>query len=260
MTADENNGEAGLARDLRQLVLAVEATGRAVLPASNQELLQIVVEAAARIFGAAAASIALVDEKENCLVFRVAYGAGSEEVVGMRIGANQGIAGYVATTGQPIAVSSVQDDPRFARDTAEKTGYVPRSILAMPLYLNDRVIGVMEVLDKISAPSFGLQDMELLALFARLAAIAIEQSRQLDRLNDSFVQGIRDLLGGTAPAAAAEIAAAVQGESEPGTENDLRVLSGLLRSFAGLPAEDRRLALSILAPFAEYAGRRAGRA
>src|SRR2546423_9623908 len=95
-----------LAAQLQQLVLALEATGRALLPSSNDELLQTIVEAAARIFGAAAASIALVDERAGQIVFRVAYGAGSETVIGMRYPLDQGIAGYVANTGQPIAISN----------------------------------------------------------------------------------------------------------------------------------------------------------
>src|SRR5438045_2004792 len=133
---NESSRGPNLAAQLAALVDAIHATGRALLPSSNDELLQTIVEAAARIFGAAAASIALVDEHAGQIVFRVAYGAGSESVIGMRIAMDQGIAGYVANTGQPIAISNVQTDPRFARDTAERTGYVPKSILAMPLIVD----------------------------------------------------------------------------------------------------------------------------
>src|SRR5512142_1977200 len=99
-------GESALAAQLQRLLLAIEASGRAVLPRSSDELLQSIVEAAARIFGAAAASICLVDEKESCLAFRVAYGAGREEVVGLRLPLDEGIAGYVVQTGQPMAISN----------------------------------------------------------------------------------------------------------------------------------------------------------
>jgi GAF domain-containing protein len=243
-----------LRQELRQLVLAIEASGRAVLPSSNDELLQTIVEAAARIFGAAAASIALVDEKGQALEFKVAYGVGREEVVGMRVPLDRGIAGYVAMTGQPIAVSNVQEDTRFNKDFAKSTGFVPRSILAMPLISDDRVIGVMEVLDKLSAPSFGMQDMELLGLFARQAAIAIHQSQQFDLLNASLVRGIKRLAG-------EDVSAELLGALEPGpegdgsSERDLFALADLFNAMGELGDAQRALALKVLGAFAEYAQR-----
>ena len=164
---------------VRDLLAALEAAGHLALPGFSRDLLESVVEAAARIFGAAAASIALVDEPSGGLHIVVAYGAGRETVVGMHLPRGQGIAGYVAMTGEPLAVSDVERDPRFAQQFAQGTGYVPRSILATPLLAHERIIGVMEVLDKIEAPSFGLRDMELLALFAGQASLAIDQARQM---------------------------------------------------------------------------------
>jgi GAF domain-containing protein len=245
-----------LRQGLRRLVLSIEASGHAVLPSSNDELLQTIVEAAARIFGAAAASIALVDEKGRALEFKVAYGAGRDEVIGMHIPLDRGIAGYVAMTGQPIAVSNVQEDARFNKEFATSTGYVPRSILAMPLISDDRVIGVMEVLDKISAPSFGMQDMELLGLFARQAAIAIHQSQQFDLLNESLVRGIKRLAG-------EDISSELLGALEPGaegdgsTERDLLALADLFNAIGALGDSERSLALQVLGAFAEHAQRRA---
>jgi hypothetical protein len=97
-----------------------------------------------------------VNEPDGVLEFKVAYGEGSRDLVGVRIPLNQGIAGYVAMSGQPIAISDVDQDARFNRDFARSTGYVPRSILATPLMAGDRVLGVMEILDKINAPAFGM--------------------------------------------------------------------------------------------------------
>lgn len=242
------NPDSTLEAQLRELVLAINATGRALLPSSNDELLQTIVEAAARIFGAAAASMALVDESAGELVFRVAYGVGSETVVGMRIPLDQGIAGYVANTGQPIAISNVQSDPRFARDTAERTGYMPRSILAMPLLVDDRVIGVMEVLDKLNAPSFGMQDMELLGLFARQAALAIHQSQHLDALNETLNQNLRALVS---PEAAVDIQRVL--EQEDGEKRaEVLEIARVFQNISTLGEAERRACLKILAAFAEY--------
>jgi GAF domain-containing protein len=240
-----------LASALQELLLAFEASGRSLFPSSNDELLQSIVEAAARIFGAAAASMALVDERAGELVFRVAYGAGSETVVGMRIPLDQGIAGYVANTGQPIAISNVQNDPRFSRGTAEKTGYVPKSILAMPLITDDRVIGVIEVLDKISSPSFGMQDMELLGMFARQAAIAIHQSQQLDALNDVFVKRLHALIS---PQAAVDLERAMETDDTARRDKVMQIARAF-QEIAALGDAERALCLQVLEAFAEYARR-----
>ncbi|MCC7164073.1 MAG: GAF domain-containing protein [Anaerolineae bacterium] len=242
------NSAPSLEAQLRELVLAITATSRALLPLSGDQLLQTIVQAAASIFGAAAASIALVDESAGEMVFRVAYGQGSDSVVGMRIPLDQGIAGYVANTGQPIAVSNVQTDPRFARDTAERTGYVPRSILAMPLVAEDRVIGVMEVLDKLSAPSFGMQDMELLGLFARQAALAIHQSQHLDALNEILVQNIRALV---TPETAVDLER-VLGEKDAAKHDDVLEIARVFQSIAGLGERERKACLKIMQVFEEY--------
>ena len=244
-----STGEGRLAEELRRLVLAVEASGRAVLASSSEELLQSIVEAAARLFGAAASSIALVDEEQQVLEFKVATGAGREQVIGMCIPVDQGIAGYVAMTGQPMAVSDVQQDPRFAQKTAEKTGYVPRSILAMPLVYDERVIGVIEVLDKISAPSFGLQDMELLGLFARQAAIAIHGARQYELLGAALVRGLQDLVGSEGSAELQEALARRPGQDQVA---DLLELAGLFHSIGELGQAERQVCRQILAAFAEY--------
>src|SRR5512142_736589 len=171
MDSDENDREHKLAEQLRRLLLSIEASGQTVLSGSSDALLNSIVEAAAQIFGAASASILLVNEEEQILEFKVACGRVEQNVMGAKFPLDKGIAGYVAMTGQPIATSHASQDARFDRDFAASTGYVPESILATPLLSGDRVIGVMEVLDKINASSFGIQDMELLGIFARQAAL-----------------------------------------------------------------------------------------
>ena len=80
-------------------------------------------------------------------------------------------------SGQAIALSDVASNPRFGRTVAEKTAYVPRSIVAVPLVDDHGTIGVLEVLDKRSEATFSLRDIELAGVFARQAAVAIRASR-----------------------------------------------------------------------------------
>lgn len=254
MTQDDVERENQLSEQLGRLLRSIESGGRAILPRSNEALLQSIVEAAARIFGAAAASIALVNEKEQTLEFRVAYGAGNQEIIGMRIPLDKGIAGYVAMTGQPIAASNVQRDARFNKDFAQSTGYVPRSILATPLLLDDRVIGVMEVLDKIDAPSFGLQDMELLGMFANQAAIAIHQSQQFDQLGEALVQGLKRLATSDLSVDSAELMSVLEkSRGDNRQTEDLLALADLFNDISGLGESERKACLQILQTFAAYA-------
>lgn len=260
MSSEDPSQGDGLARELQRLMRAIDAGGRAVLPRSNDALLQSIVEAAARIFGGAAASILFVNEEKRTLEFRVAYGAANRHLVGMSFPLDHGIAGYVAMTGQPIAISDVQRDARFNRDFAEATGYVPRSILATPLLSGEHVIGVMEVLDKIDGASFGMRDMELLGIFAGQAALAIEQSQQMDGIGEALVIGLRRLAASDPAAGTPELLAALEQEStsdaaEAGSSQarDILALADLFNDIGALGEAERQACLQILAAFATYA-------
>jgi GAF domain-containing protein len=161
---------------VRAVALRTEAARRLELGA-GEAVLRSVVEAAVALFDSEAASIALYDASQDKLVFLVAAGDQGQGVVGLSIAPDQGLVGYVFQTGQPLALSDVQRDPRFGRSFAEKTAYVPRSIVAVPLLDEQGIVGVLEVLDKRDATAFTLRDIELASVFARQAAVAIRASR-----------------------------------------------------------------------------------
>lgn len=166
-----------VAEDLREALTLATAAGTIALPVTHSRLLEMIVEAAAHVISAQAASLFLIDEETQELVFEVALGSKAEEVKKFRVPLGHGIAGLVAVTGQPMAVSDAERDPRQAADIAQSVGYTPQSILCVPLFYQEQVIGVLELLDKEGASSFSAMDMEDLGLFANQAAIAIEQSR-----------------------------------------------------------------------------------
>ena len=153
------------------------AVARRLEGEAEQALLQTIVVATVTLFEAEAASIALFERDPERLEFRVAAGAQGAGAIGMSVPPTRGIVGYVFSTGQPLALSDVGNDPRFDRATAERTGYVPRSIAAVPLVADEQTVGVLQVLDKHSSATFSLRDMELLAVFAAQAAAAIRAAR-----------------------------------------------------------------------------------
>jgi transcriptional regulator with GAF, ATPase, and Fis domain len=252
MTARKDSQDSTLSRQLRGLLAAIEASGHAILPQSNVELLQSIVEAAARIFNAAAASILLVNEKEQNLEFKVACGASNHDLVGMKFPLGKGIAGYVVMTGQPLAISNVRQDARFNQDFAQSTGYVPNSILAMPLRSGERVIGVMEVLDKINAASFGMQDMDLLAMFAHQAAIAIDQSQKMDNIQEALVSGLKRLMMEKSTIRNTEILSVFESPVDRQDGAYLLALADLFNELNGLGEAERKVCMQVLNTFAEY--------
>jgi GAF domain-containing protein len=170
------------ATDLREALTLASAVNTIASPASHDELLTLIVETAAQIINAHAAALFLIDAATQELVFEVALGQKAHEVKKFRVPLGHGIAGLVAVTGQAIAVSDAQADPRQAADIARATGYVPRNILCVPLIHDEEIVGVLELLDKQGAPSFSPTDMEILGHFAAQAAVAIEHSRTHEHL------------------------------------------------------------------------------
>jgi len=139
-----------------------------------RELLQSIVEVARAIFGARASSVFLFDEESDELVFEAVSGEGAGDLIGQRFPSSTGIAGWVLVTRQPLVVEELDKDPRFAREAAESTGFVPKGLMAVPLLHEERALGVLEVLDRPQKAAFSLAEMELLGLFANEAAIALD--------------------------------------------------------------------------------------
>jgi len=175
MSSDDRNTDA----DLRVLqdIARRAAVARRIQGDVEEALLQSIVDATVSLFDAEASSIATHERDPERLEFRVAAGAQGAGAIGLSVPPSQGIVGYVFSTGQALALSDVLSDPRFDRGTAERTGYVPRSIAAVPLVDGQTPVGVLQVLDKRSTATFTLRDMELLAVFARQAAAAINATR-----------------------------------------------------------------------------------
>ncbi|HSP71411.1 MAG TPA: GAF domain-containing protein [Gaiellaceae bacterium] len=205
---------------------AAVAAGVLAAEDEHRRLLQSIVEVARAIFRARASSIFLLDEAADELVFEAVAGEGSEALVGTRIPSSTGIAGWVLVTRQPLVLDDVQSDPRFAREVAEKTGYVPNGLMAVPLLAEERALGVLQVLDRPQSSRFSLQEMELLGLFASQAAIALDLLASARRAR-AVLAG-----GGAEVAVVARLAAAVDGLEGERREAGLRLLAELERVLA----------------------------
>ena len=206
------------------------ASGTVGSEEDHSALLHSIVEVARAIFGARASSVFLLDEEADELVFAAVAGEGSDTLVGRRIPSSTGIAGWVLVTRQPLVIEDVGADPRFGRETAESTGFVPNGLMAVPLLHDERILGVLEVLDRPKQGAFSLAEMDLLGLFAGQAAIALDLLVRARRARSAI-----DAKGGDL-APVAELAAAVDALEGPEREAGLRLLAAageLLRLSSG---------------------------
>ena len=200
------------------------AVAAGVLSADDQfgRLLRSIVDVARAIFGAKASSIMLHDESTDELVFAAVSGEGEEALVGKRFPSSTGIAGWVLSSRTPLVLEDVQNDPRFARDVAEGTGYVPKGLMAVPLLDDEEALGVLQVLDRPQRARFSLQEMELLGLFAGQAAFALSLLRSAQRAR-AALEGDGDV------AVVAALAAAVDSLEGPRRDAGISLLRELER-------------------------------
>jgi hypothetical protein len=150
------------------LALSVENAG------APRELLEALVRTAAAVFEAASVSIALADPETGELRYVAVWGAVAKEVLDVRVPAGHGIVGSAVATGAPEAVPSCANDPRFARNVAGEIGYMPLTMLVVPLQRGDRCVGALQIVDRRDGGVYGVGDLPRAVLFGELAAAALE--------------------------------------------------------------------------------------
>jgi hypothetical protein len=134
-------------------------------------LIAAIARAVAGVLGATAVSLSFSTGEE--LVYAAAWGAGADEVVGLRLPLGAGIAGAALTSGEVVVVPDCRADPRFAREVAERTGYVPHTMIAAPLRVPDGPAGVLSALDRADGTPYAPADAERAVHAARLAELAL---------------------------------------------------------------------------------------
>ncbi|MFQ5901287.1 MAG: HD domain-containing phosphohydrolase [Thermodesulfobacteriota bacterium] len=133
---------------------------------------------------AEASSIFEMDEESKELFFRFAEGKKGKRVKEIRLNAGEGISGWVVRSGEPAIVPDVTKDKRFSKKVDEATGFVTRSVLCVPLKIRGKIIGAIQVLNKKNAPSFTETDFSLLTSLSDQIAIALENARLYNKIND----------------------------------------------------------------------------
>lgn len=158
-----------------------------------KQLLKLVMELAARTLRAEASSILLKDPATGDLLFDVATGQAADKMKTIRVPRGQGIAGHVAESGQSLLVPDCEQDPRFFKAADEKSQFVTRNIIAVPLVARGVTIGVVEVLNHLGGGTFSQGDLKLLQALAHQSAVAIQNAQLFADLQESFLATVRAL-------------------------------------------------------------------
>ena len=137
------------------------------------------------------------------------------------------MAGFVLRSREPLVIEDVERDPRFARDVAEQTGYVPKALMVAPLLRGDEALGVLSVLDRSTERALALAEIDLLVLFSRQAALALQVIEK--------ARGAGSALEGEGETAVVgRLAEAIEGLEGPRREAGLRMLAALEELLGGL--------------------------
>jgi HD-GYP domain-containing protein (c-di-GMP phosphodiesterase class II) len=134
------------------------------------------------------ASLLLVDELTDELYFEVALGEKGKQVKEIRLKKGEGIAGWVATNNQPVLIDDVKRDPRHSRRFDDRSKFQTRSMICVPMVIKNKVVGVLQAINKLGAGGFSQTDLDLLISLSHEVAIAVDNVRLYNELRETFYQ------------------------------------------------------------------------
>lgn len=181
---DRDAGQLLLIRDVSHLVRRIEELAAlnelGTMLASTLDLgalFRLIMDRIQALMGVEASSLLLKDEETDELVFQIGVGEHAAALQDRRLNMNLGIAGWVLNHGTPLIVPDVRQDPRFFQGVDEETGFATKSVLCVPLKTREKVIGVIQVLNRPPDCVFTQDDLNLLSAIATHATTAIENAR-----------------------------------------------------------------------------------
>lgn len=180
-------------RRARQLATLNDVTRQLTSTVDLELLLETILQSAVNILNCEAGSLLLVDAQTDELVFRVVDSPVANDLVGKRLPPGSGVVGRAVRSMQPVIVNDVASSPDWFSKTDRQTGFVTRALLVVPLLVKERVIGVIEVINRKDGVPFTAEDENLLMAFAAQAAIAIENARLFTMTDQALAERVEEL-------------------------------------------------------------------
>ena len=160
-----------------------------------RKLLPYVMSVTAELLQAEGSSVILIDREKNELYFEIAHGKKADAVSRIRMPISQGFAGWVIKEEKSVIVNNAKNDPRFSKDVDGKSGFTTKSIMATPLKIKineelekNKIIGVIEVVNKVNNEFWATEDLEILEMLASQVASAIETTLLIEKLRATISQ------------------------------------------------------------------------
>jgi len=147
-------------------------------------LLTRILESATKLSDGEASSLLLLNPDNNKLYFEIALGSKGSDVKKFSLNLGEGIAGWVAEHNTSLIVNDVDSDQRFFADISKKIGFPTDSILAVPMRIRDKCVGVLEIINKTTQKPFVDEDLQWLEIFATQAALAIQNARSYQQVRE----------------------------------------------------------------------------
>ncbi len=166
----------------QDLVRIFEATRAIASTLRLSELLETVVKLASEVVRAESGSLLLMDQPTGELYFDVALGDKKGALQQIRLKKGEGIAGWVAENRKPAVVNDTSKDSRWTQKADKTTQFKTKAILAVPMLFKDKLVGVMEAINRADGSPFTDLDVQMLETFAAQAAIAIENARLFESI------------------------------------------------------------------------------
>ena len=232
--------EQALRRRNQELSVLIEINRMVTSSLELDEVLEATIRGIREILHVEAGSLVLVDEETGGLVFRETLSPERGWITGRTIQPGEGIVGYVVQSGEPKLVNNVERDPHFLPEVDEERGLTSRVILCVPLRIRDRVIGAIEVINKLDGV-FTEQDLELLQAMAASVAVAVDNASlysELAEFAEELERSQAQLVQAEKMAAIGRLAASIAHE----INNPLQAIHNSLHlSLHERLGEDRRL-------------------
>jgi len=242
---NKNNLEAKLQR----IVETFDAANMLTEPLTNS--IENLLKLSADSMKSEEASVIVRDGNEGDMKFLLATGKVANQLTGMKIPAGKGIAGFVFSSGQPMAIADVGQEKSFYAEVDRQTGYTTQTILATPLRYNGDVIGVLEYVNRIGAPPFEAFtpfEMDKAALFAEAIASLVNAFEAAEL----FQEFSKEVLGKENNADLIEAREWLRNIRTTSEHREIINLAVLVREIAGRGAEERALCLEILEAMSRY--------
>lgn len=180
-------------RRTRQLTSLNEVARSLTSTLSVDTLLHQILQSAESLLNCESGSLLMIDETTGELVYKFVTRPGSESLIGSRIPPGEGLAGKAVQESQPILANDVRKMKDFANHPEQGSTFDPQDLLVVPLQIKDRVIGVIEVVNRKDGLPFNQDDQELLAAFTSQAAVAIENARLYTLTDQALAARVEEL-------------------------------------------------------------------